>query len=56
MALSGIVSRYVEGWNARDPIAFLAVVFVLLFVAVAACWLPVRRATSIQPMRALRHD
>ena len=56
LTLSGIVSRYVEGWNARDPFAFFAVVLVLLFVAVAACWLPVRRATAIQPMRALRHD
>ena len=56
LTLSGIVSRYVEGWNARDPLAFFAVVLVLLFVAVAACWLPVRRATAIQPMRALRHD
>ena len=56
ISLSGVVSRYVEGWNARDPWAFIAVVTVLLLVAVAACWVPIRRATAIQPMRALRHD
>ena len=56
VAASGIVARYVEGWNARDPFAFMVVATVLLIVAVAACWLPVRRATGIQPMRALRHD
>ena len=37
-----------------DPFTFAAVVVVLLLVAVAACLLPARRATAINPMVALR--
>src|SRR5207249_4130495 len=50
VALSRLISNFVQGWDPKDPIAFLAVIGVLLAVAFVACWLPTRRATSIQPM------
>jgi predicted permease len=37
-----------------DPLTFVAVVVALLVVAVAACLLPARRATTINPIIALR--
>jgi ABC-type antimicrobial peptide transport system permease subunit len=39
-----------------DPLTFFAVSFVLLAVAVLACFVPARRVTTIDPMIALRGD
>jgi ABC-type antimicrobial peptide transport system permease subunit len=39
-----------------DPVALGAACLVLLGVAAAAAYLPARRATSIDPVQALRTD
>lgn len=40
----------------RDPVVFAAVPMAALLVAVLACWIPARRASRIDPVRALRYD
>jgi len=52
--LSHLMASVLFGVPATDPLTFAAVIAVLLGVAVLACLLPARRATSINPMVALR--
>jgi putative ABC transport system permease protein len=56
IALSRVISRFIEGWNPRDPVAYVTVAAVLVFTGLLACWFPARRATAIDPMDALRRD
>lgn len=56
VALTRIVSSYLVGVSATDPITFVGVPLVLLLVATIASYLPARRATAIEPVRALHED
>jgi predicted permease len=53
--LSGF-SQLLYGVRASDPITFVAVAVTLAAVAALACYLPARRAASIEPMHALRAE
>ncbi len=55
-AFSGLMTRHLFEVEPTDPITFVTVSLVLLAVAALACWLPARRATSIDPLEALRPE
>jgi putative ABC transport system permease protein len=49
-------SHLLYGVGASDPLTFASVSFILAGVAVLACYIPARRAASVNPMVALRND
>ena len=56
VAFSGSMTGHLFQIEPTDPITFVTVSLVLLAVAALACWLPARRATSIDPLEALRTE
>jgi predicted permease len=54
LAGSRVISSLLYGISPRDPGVFTATTLTLLAVALVACWLPARRAASVDPLVALR--
>jgi len=55
-ALTRFIDSLLFGVSSLDPVTFVAVPAVLAAVAVAACFIPARRATRVDPMTVLRAD
>jgi ABC-type antimicrobial peptide transport system permease subunit len=54
--LTRFLASQISGVSVTDPWTFAAVVTVVVSVGLAACLLPARRATRVDPILALRYE
>ena len=54
--LSRVLTSQLYGVSARDPFTYVSVALLLGAVALAASYLPARRALRVDPMTSLRSE
>ena len=55
-ALNRLIASQLFGVTATDPLTYGGVAMLLAMVAMAACYIPARRAARVDPMIALRRE
>jgi predicted permease len=55
-AASRLLEHLVPGVRSTDPLAFATMVFLLVIAALFASFIPARRASRVDPMKALRQE
>jgi predicted permease len=56
LALARLMTNMIFGVSAHDPLTFVVVAVALVAVALAACYIPARRATRTDPVTAMRYE
>jgi predicted permease len=56
LVLTRLMAKQLFGVSAHDPVTYVSVAFVLVLVAIAACYVPARRAVRVDPMKSLRWE
>jgi putative ABC transport system permease protein len=56
LAATRVMASFLFHVSAYDPVTFVAVAGIFLMVAMAACLIPARRATNVDPMVALHYE
>jgi len=54
--LSRVLQSFLFGVQPNDPATLLIIALLFVGVALLACWLPIRRATQVDPLEALRYE
>jgi putative ABC transport system permease protein len=56
LAATRVLENLLYGVSARDPLTFASIAALLALVALAATWLPARRASQVDPIVAIRSE
>jgi len=56
LVLARVIANQLYGVSPYDPLTIGGVAAVLLLIGLAACWVPARRATHVDPIAALQYE